>query len=225
MNKNSKMRYRIIDVIRGSCVIFMIFYHALVDMYLWQDLPYEILFNPVMNFLQVVFAGLFITISGVSTGFTRSNLKRGFIMLGSAIIVTISTYIMNSSSFVVYGILHFLGTAAILYSILPKFKINPIVCLFAFIITRQLLLPNFEIPHLWIFGITDSNFISSDYFGLFPWIFLYYLGIWLSDKIRQNKLPEFVYNVRCKPLELIGTKTLIIYLVHQPILFLLLYNW
>ena len=130
--KGLSRRIELIDALRGLSILLMIIYHGAYDLYLWCGLPSWLLFNPLINTLQVFFACVFIAVSGAATQFSKNNIKRAFIMLAAAAVVTAVTYVMDSTCFVVFGILHFLGVAALVYALLPKFKINPYFCVIAF---------------------------------------------------------------------------------------------
>lgn len=105
------------------------------------------------------------------------------------------------------------------------------------------------------FGFPSVNFYSTDYFSLIPWIFLYLSGYFLyrctvqqrkKEKVRQeykmekvaespgegefepipgNRLPGFLEEGKIPPLRWIGRHSLLLYLLHQPVLFVLLYLW
>lgn len=78
-------------------------------------------------------------------------------------------------------------------------------------------------------GFTDPAFYSTDYFSLLPWMFLYIVGysvfniIQLKCAKQHNKtvlsLVDRMKSGNCRPLEYIGNKTLIIYMLHQPVLY------
>lgn len=74
-------------------------------------------------------------------------------------------------------------------------------------------------------GFTEDTFFSTDYFSLFPWLFLfltgYYFYKWMEQKqwvLSMNKAPSL--GVWWNP---VGKHSLIIYLLHQPIIYGVLY--
>lgn len=74
-------------------------------------------------------------------------------------------------------------------------------------------------------GFTENSFYSTDYFSLFPWMFLfltgYYFYKWMVKKAGNGFLnTDMSLGVWWRP---IGRYSLIIYLLHQPIIYGMLY--
>ena len=92
-----------------------------------------------------------------------------------------------------------------------------LACLLLFFLFRWLLSPTYDIPHLWWLGIRQPSFSSGDYFPLLPWFFMYLFGVWLGRAAAAEKLPAWFYRLRCPFLEKVGSHTLWIYLLHQPL--------
>lgn len=85
-------------------------------------------------------------------------------------------------------------------------------------------------------GFPAPDFYSADYFSLFPWLFLYLSGYFLyrclTGKRRSGaevysgeepaSLPHFLERGHVPVLQWIGRHSLLLYLLHQPVLFVLL---
>ena len=224
-------RIEILDAIRGLCVVLMVFYHFLYNLTTFLDIPKIFIYNPVMNFLQVFFAGVFIVLCGISSNFSRSNIKRGLIMCVVAILITISTYIFDNNMYVIFGIIHFLAFCTLTYGLIEKrfkkLRLNflfPTSLIVLFTMIQPILSEMvFEVKGFSILGFTNINFLSADYFPIFPWILLFYVGVYFGEKIKLNILPEWFYTIKCEPLAYIGKKSLIIYVLHQPVLMSITY--
>ena len=71
-------------------------------------------------------------------------------------------------------------------------------------------------------GFPDPGFFSGDYFPLFPWIFLYLTGYFLYGMF--VKFPEvkkaLAIHLPVPFLETAGRHSLLLYLLHQPLLML-----
>lgn len=71
---------------------------------------------------------------------------------------------------------------------------------------------------LYIMGFGQQLF-SADYYPVIPWGFLFLAGTMAGYVFKCKNLPGFLYKNFCRPLAFIGRHTMIIYLVHQPLLF------
>lgn len=80
-------------------------------------------------------------------------------------------------------------------------------------------------------GFMQKGFFSTDYFSLLPWFFLFAAGYFLyrlaegknmPDAIHEKygKLPRSLRNLM-KPFAFLGRHSLVIYLLHQPVIYFL----
>ncbi len=215
-----KRRYYALDVLRGLSILLMVCYHWGYDLVLYDLLPAWVLYNPLLDGLQLFFASVFVAISGASSTFSRNNWRRGMKILLCALAVTAATYWFDPGSAVRFGILHFLGAAALLYQLLrpllDRFPPRPVLCLVLFFAARLLTRPYYRVPGLWWLGFRQPGFSSGDYFPLLPWFFMYLFGVWLGNFLAQGRAPAWLEAIRCPWLEKVGRHTLSVYLLHQP---------
>jgi len=223
--KDSPGRIQIIDGLRGQSILLMVAYHFGYDLILFAGAPPQLIDNPVLDVLQQFFAGVFIFLSGISCRFSRNNLIRGLQMLGVAAVITLVTWGFGMP--VWFGIIHFLGTAAILFSLIRPVvdKISRPVQLLIYIVLHLCSLPfvarRYEISWLWWLGFRPAEWASADYFPLLPWFFVYMAGTLAGAYIVERRLPEWFYTRKVPFLAAIGRNTMIIYIVHQPVLYVL----
>lgn len=72
-------------------------------------------------------------------------------------------------------------------------------------------------------GFPPASFYSTDYFSLMPWFFLYLCGYFTGSAARlKGWLENSVFQIDIPPLSWIGRHSLIIYLLHQVVLYLIL---
>lgn len=70
-------------------------------------------------------------------------------------------------------------------------------------------------------GFPPAGFYSTDYFSLLPWSFLYLSGYFLHYVLKHTgALRSPVMSAEISPLSFMGRNSLIIYLLHQPVLYL-----
>jgi len=223
--KEDPGRIQLIDGLRGLCVILMIAYHFGFDLVLFAGAPLSLIYNPVLDLLQPFFAGVFIFLSGISCRYSRSNLKRGLRMLGAAAVITLVTYSIGYP--VWFGIIHFLGAAAVIFSLFSRAldKISRPVQLVLYIVLYicaiQFTGRRYEIEWLWWLGFRPEGWGSADYFPILPWIFVYLCGSLAGTYIKEKLLPEKFYTVKVPFLAAIGRNAMLFYLVHQPVLYVL----
>lgn len=217
-------RVRIVDALKGFMILAMVGYHFLYDLVFFLGVPYRYYKNPLCDTIQFLICSTFILCSGASARISRSNYRHALRIGIGAVIISVTTYVFDPNAFVVFGILHFLAAASLIYALLKPLldkipaRIAPFLWGVLFVIGYLMLPMGTTVPHLWIFGFVDGAFSSADYFPLLPWIFLFFFGTWLGGPLFARKLPKWVYRVNGKPLEWCGRQSFWIYMVHQPVL-------
>ena len=155
-------------------------------------------------------------------------LKRGLFLFSLAMMITGLTWIYPHDGFIVFGVIHCISISIIVsYWIIPRPNIA--FPLGFIILVIGLLFTTFTIdnPFLFWIGLTSPTFYTLDYFPLFPWLGIVLIGTVighqlysiLEKKYRKKQIQPTI----AKPFSFLGEHALIIYLVHQPILFGLLY--
>jgi len=208
----------------------MVAHHLLYNLTVFLGAPRWIFSNPVFDILQPLFAGLFIFLSGISSRFSRSNIKRGLIALGLSAGITAVTSFMGMPIW--WGVLHLLGFSMLffglthkLWDLIPK-KISPFIFIILIvagaIATAQITI---ICPHPWmryvvsVLGWRQYGFVSFDFFPIIPWVFVFLLGTWAGIYVRDKQLPEWFYDYEIPLFPKVGRKALLIYIIHQPILY------
>ena len=166
-----------IDFLRGIALILMIYFHLIYD--LKEIYNFDIDYTSGFNAFTGRAAGtMFIFLSGISCTLSRSNIKRGLKILGLGLVITAATYFYDPDMVVVFGILHFLGSAILIYEVLKKLDAMVLAIIAVIIYSSGNLVGKIPMDSniLFFLGITSGNFISSDYYPLIPW-----LGLFLFD--------------------------------------------
>ena len=83
---------------------------------------------------------------------------------------------------------------------------------------------NFIVSYPWLMwlGLKFNNFNTLDYFPLLPWFGVILLGIYFGKLLYPKGKRRFNINLENKYLSFLGRHSLIIYLLHQPILILVI---
>lgn len=221
-----KERIHIIDTLRGLSVVLMVAHHFLYDAVEFLGAPAYFFSNPVFDVLHYIFAGCFIMLSGISSRFSKSNVKRSFKVLLAAAVITVVTYAIKMP--IVFGILHFLGVCMLLYGLtgkwLQRFPTGPAVavCCLGIIASAWLVdTVRLDVHFMWIFGFTYPGFVSYDYFPLLPWVFVFLTGTYLGGPIIAGKFPKWFYTANVPVFSSIGRHAFVVYILHQPVLYVL----
>lgn len=238
MGTESK-RFYFIDTWRGLCIIHMVIYHLLYDLVELFDVSIPWFWSWGFQTLRDFFAGGFIFLAGVSCFLSRNNLKRGIQVFGLGLLLSAVTFLLMPSQFIAFGILHLLGSCMILFAIFEKWlkKIHNLWWIVLFFVLFLLLsrVPYGKIGYfgleitmppslyrtnfLFPVGLPSSSFSSSDYYPLIPWLFVFLSGTVFGNKLKKKELPQFIYGVNKNVVATLGSHSLVIYLVHQPLIY------
>lgn len=227
-------RFTIVDIARGVAILAMAAYHATWD--LGPDFFGFIEVNaatypPLMVFARAI-AGSFLFLAGVSLVLAHRRafrwqpfLKRLAIIAGAAILVTIVTRLVLPSFYVRFGILHGIAAASVVGALFLRVPpwLTLLAALAAFLAPTLLADPYFNQPAwLWL-GLSTSVPAMMDYVPVLPWVGATLLGVGLTRialtlGLDQRLSREPAGNAISRALVWLGQWSLVIYLVHQPIL-------
>ncbi len=218
-----KNRIPEIDLIRGVAIILMVIFHTVVDLkdFYQYDLEY---LNGFWYFEGKTAAILFMLIAGTSSVFNKNSLKHGLLVFVWGMVLSVITYIYNPGTYIRFGILHFLGCSLITYPLLRTFRplLLLVLAISAFWLGTIFSAILVSAPYLLPFGLTTATFVSIDYYPLFPWYGVFLLGVAVG-KIVYPKPKSLFPLMEYTNIRFLGQHSLLIYLVHQPILLSVLF--
>ena len=236
-----KQRVFAFDELRGVMILSMLVYNICYDLAeLVRLRGMSWFYSEAAGWWQLSICGAFILISGACCAYSRNNLKRGFKLLGLGMLFTLVTVLVLPQQRILFGLLHFLGTAVLLSIPLKPLleRIPPWAGLAGGLLlfwltyslpsgriglsrTLSLELPPvlYSTSFLFPLGFPDSNFFSSDYFPLLPYLFLFLAGMFLA----RLPLPQAFYQQHSRSLSLLGKNSLWVYLLHQPVIYAVLW--
>ena len=232
-----------LDTLRGLALISMILYHASWDMVYLFGADWDWYRSDGAYVWQQITCWTFILLSGYCFHLGRHRMRRGLMAFGGGVLVTLVTYMTMPDMPALFGVLTFLGSAMLLTIPLDRIfnKVPGTLGLLGsvalFLIFREvnggylgfeglraLALPEGLYANLFTayLGFPPAGFRSSDYFSLLPWIFLFWTGYFLY-RLRPGesrwKLP------RIPVITFMGRHSLLIYLLHQPVIYGVLTVW
>jgi len=215
-----KDRDQSLDLIRGIAILMMIAFHLIYDLneFGFTNIPLSGYWPTTYWRYLIVF--LFLSSVGISLvlaygdQFNVTKFVKRMVFLGlAATAISIGTYFMFPDAWVYFGILHLIWTACLIA--LPFVKTPNVSLMIGLAI---LTLGYFELPDLSFVGHTLAETLppaSVDFYPLFPWVSLVFIGIYMGHNPWYKKIVTF----RSPIIQTLGRHALIIYLVHQILLF------
>lgn len=227
-----------VDTLRGIAIILMVIFNysfALSYLHIFTvngGLFYWYVFPRFI-------AAMFISIAGLSLTLMYSQIKnkkethkkffsRGLKIFSLGLLITVITYLTFPEAFIIFGILHLIGISIILGSFFLKFKkLNLLLGLIIILLGIYLENFNFNFPWLLWLGFIPKNYFTFDYFPILPWFGVTLLGIYFGNILYKNgkrnfKIKDLSNSSVVKFLSFLGRKSLTIYLLHQPLLIMIL---
>ncbi|WP_342366617.1 heparan-alpha-glucosaminide N-acetyltransferase [Clostridium aminobutyricum] len=208
-----------IDFLRAIAVILMVTFHVIFDLkeFAGIDINYQ---SGFWYWIGKISALMFLFVAGISSGFSKNNVKRGIKILLFAVTITFVTYIFFREQYIRFGILHLLGVSMILFPLLKRMNnvlllISAAVIAFTAVLTKgtladtSLLLP---------FGISYKGFVSLDYYPISPYLSVFIIGVLAYKMYYYKRESLFKFNYKNEYISAISKNSLGIYLIHQPIL-------
>lgn len=213
-----------IDLLRALAIFLMVVFHFVYDLNEFVGVNVDYM-SGFWYWEGKSSAILFMIVAGISSGLSKNSAKRGLKVFGFGIVISIATYIVFKEEYVRFGILHFLGVSMILFPLIYKIN-NWILAIIAaaigfaaipvnnIVVNTNLLIP---------FGFMYSGFVSVDYYPLIPYLSAFIIGI-LAYKIYYYKRESlFDFSFENREVSLVSRNSLMIYLMHQPILLAIIF--
>jgi len=226
-----------VDTIRGIATILMIGYHLIFDLAFFGAYAGNMYSTPWQLVARSI-GTTFILVLGVSLTLRyhrlrpelnqrqlfRKYLQRGATLFGLGMVVTVVTYFVLGRGFVVFGILHLLGLSVILAF---PFLRSRWASLAGGVVAIGLgvYLGSVKVLYPWLLwlGVPQFGRFMVDYYPIFPWFGFALLGMFVGFTlyprgIRRFALPDLSHTTSIRALTYLGKHSLLIYLIHQPIL-------
>ncbi|WP_428623026.1 heparan-alpha-glucosaminide N-acetyltransferase [Sedimenticola sp.] len=227
-------RLAIIDALRGVALLLMFAYHFCFDLNYYGFTHFDFNHDSFWLSARSVIVSLFLLLVGISLqlanahGIRWHSVWRRLLMLAAAAGgVTIASAMLFPNSYIFFGILHFIAVASLLGLAFLRYRW---LALFAGIGLLWLGLgfsdPLFNRPPFQWIGLMTYKPITEDYVPLLPWFGVVLLGIFVGSCLPTvgGKFASWQGTAGAWPLlRLAGRHSLLLYLIHQPILLALLY--
>lgn len=231
------MRYEKLDVLRWIAISMMIVFHinyTLLNIFSIWTLNFS---EPFWSIFWLCWWNLFIIISWISfllweKKYWDKICKKYFLysifLWITAIFITLFTYFFIREQIIVFWILHFFSLSFLLIIFFRKLKYLNMILWIIILLIPILIQFESDTNYLSFIWLHNKYFYSADFWPLIPyfWIFLlsYTISLYLFEKEILQKILSwekkwYVYTL----LKFLWKHSLIIYLVHVPIIVSLIY--
>ena len=210
-----KSRFPLIDQIRGFAVLLMIIFHFSYDLNFFGFVKIDFYNEPLWYWFPRLIVFLFLSAVGLSFPLVHGEgirwktfWKRWVKLVFLAVLISISTYFMFPKGWIYFGTLHCIATISLM--ILPFVSRPKASLAIGCLIGLAVFIPGFKWP--W-FSLPHK---SMDYIPALPWVYVSLIFIFLNSLGLHKWGKDWKI---LKPLSVMGRHSLVIYMLHQPILF------
>ena len=229
----STARYVFVDVWRGLAIIGVVIYHFGWDLNFFGFIPASLMFSGPVTVFARALAGSFMFLAGVSLVLAHIRQARWekFIwrlakLIAAAVAISVVTYFLFPQGFIYFGVLHAIALASVLGLAFLRLPVGAVALASLAILAAPLLFetPAFDVRILAWIGFASDPPLANDFVPVFPWFGVTLAGIvcariYLSRRQLRDARPPAARGAIVRGLTWVGQRTLPIYLLHQPILF------
>jgi len=216
-----------VDVLRALALIAMIAYHFAFDLRYYGVIGTDFEHDPVCLAVRTAILASFLLLAGVGlalaarAGAPPARFWRRVAEIGAcALLVSAGSYAMFPQSYIWFGVLHAIAVTLVLARPLAD-KPRVAGALGLAVIAAGLLFthPAFDNRALGWIGFMTVKPFTEDYVPLFPWAGVLLLGIPLGHALAAANFRALAPLAAFpRAFALAGRHTLVVYMIHQPIL-------
>ncbi len=194
----------------------MVIYHWFFDLNYFNIEEIPILTSLSWILFQRVIGFLFLFCTGAALYFHKNPKKRfkRFLELGAiALLISFATWLYAGEAFVKFGIIHLIAVSNLLILLFPRSPYNALLGIFIIILGLRPIYT--DLPFLFWLGPITKDYVALDHYPLIPWFGAVLIGYSFAPYLQKINLSNTL-------LEKIGKNSLLIYLIHQPLLIILI---
>ncbi len=235
--KDRGRRIAAIDAMRGAAIVAMVVYHGAFDLSARSLIPVNVLTEVGWIVFARSIASTFLLLVGIGLVLATRNgfriqpyLRRLGLIVGAACLVSLVTWWVEPQQFIFFGILHEIALASVLalpFLWLPAWIVAPVAAA-VIALPYAFTSPLFDWPPLWWVGLSATTPMTVDYVPVFPWFGVVLFGM-LIGRLFVADFADSPF-ARWRPANFLGKAavwagrwSLILYLVHQPLFYGLLW--
>lgn len=226
----ARPRFPLIDALRGVAIIAMVVFHLGWDLYYLGFWNVDVTTDPWWTTFQKSIVSSFLALAGVSLWLGhgagirwRSFWRRETILVLAALAVSAGTWFAFGDYFAFFGVLHAIALFSLLA--LPFLRLPPLLtgAVGVGIVVLPLLFTHPAMRERWLawIGFWPIPPATADIVPLFPWLGVMLLGLaaakaFAGHPVWRTPAPRW--------LAWLGRWSLVIYLLHQPLMYGTLYG-
>ena len=229
----SGKRIAVFDVLRGVAIVAMVVYHFAWDLWAFRFISVDVGGDFYWRLFAHAIATTFLALVGISLVLAARNglrwrafLRRLAMIAGGAVLVSIATWFTDPQTFVYFGILHLIAVASLLavpFLTLPV-SVTAAAAVLVIAVGNLVSSPLFDSPWLVWTGLSTTVPPTVDYYPVFPWFGVVLLGVAAARLLIAAGADLSLTRWRADDpltafLALAGRWSLVIYLLHQVVLF------
>jgi len=223
-------RIPLLDLSRGLAIVAMVLYHGAWDTWSVGMLDIDPVHDQLSLWSRSAILGAFLLLVGMGTALgttsgwngRRFPRRLGFLILGAGA-VTAASLIVFPATPIFFGVLHHIAVASLLALLLVRLPPLLVAALGVgiLVVDGRVAFDVFNGPWLSWIGLATTAPPSNDYVPLVPWFGLVAIGVAAG---RWSRLTTLLARPRlesrpARVLIRMGRNSLLIYLLHQPILY------
>ncbi|MCX2721688.1 heparan-alpha-glucosaminide N-acetyltransferase [Roseibium salinum] len=231
-------RLAVLDFARGFAVVTMAVYHLSWDLSWFGFVDWQVAQGIGWRTFAAAIAGSFLFLAGISLDLAhhkgirwKAFLRRLAIIVAAAGAVSLATYFTFGDSFVRFGILHSIAASSLVALPFVRAQAWIAAAAAAFVLTLPLWARSFVFNgQLWLWtGLGTPDYGSVDYVPLTPWAGVTLAGLAVSKLFRTSGIWQRLSVFQLSDpfgrfTRLVGRHSLSIYLLHQPVLYGLVWS-
>ena len=230
-------RFAIVDIARGVAIIAMVAYHLCWDLSYFRFIPADVGYDPQWVLIARSILAVFLFLVGIGlvlghgSGIRWASFWRRWVfVVTGAVAITIATWFAFPQSFVYFGVLHAIALFSLMGLAFVRTPLWLAVIVAAVVIALPFLYSDAlfnQKPWSWL-GFWQIPPPTNDLVPVFPWFGTVLLGIIAARLVLASPMAPRLAAIAPtgrlpQLLATLGRWSLLIYLLHQPILLGLVY--
>jgi len=223
-------RLKYLDILRALALMGMVAYHVGWDLALFGYFSFADVTSGIWVVLAHIVVSVFLFIVGFSLYLAHHRsfnkwrfMRRLMKIMGAAALVSLTTFIVFPDSFIYFGVLHHIALASLIGLVFLRLPLIVNATITGGVLALPFYWREFSHPLLLPLGLNKNPPFSVDYVPLLPWFAAVLIGISCAHILKTGNLLHLLqgsskstFLTAC--LQWLGRHSLLIYLIHQPIL-------